>query len=118
MHDGFLRLRGKNVRVAHSNAVWRSRTLLEDMSLSSQRLVFVDENTRILRDTGVCFRRRGDRGYELFGQHAECACEWVSRASELFRKFWWSASVRRLPRDAIIAPAGSCPAHVSVSTQP
>jgi hypothetical protein len=117
MDNGLLRLRGKNVRIAHSNAVGRSRTLLEDMSLSSQWLMFVDEDTRILRDTRVRFRRRGYRGYELFGQHPECACGWMLRASELFQKVLVERVCAPLPRDAIIALAGSYSAHVSVSTQ-
>jgi hypothetical protein len=81
VHNRLLRLRSEYVRVAHSNAVWRSSTLLENMSLAGQWLVFVDENARVFGDARVWLRRRRYRGYEVFRQHTECARVLVLRAA-------------------------------------
>jgi hypothetical protein len=81
VHNRLLRLRSEYMGAAHSDAIWRSSTLLEDMSLGGQWLVFVDENACVLGDACIRLRRRRYGGYKVFGQHGECARVWVSQAA-------------------------------------
>ena len=78
MDNRLVRLRGKNVRAAHSNAIWRSCALLEDMSLGDQWLELVDENAGILGDAGIWLGRGRYGGHKLFGEHGRM---WLSTLS-------------------------------------
>lgn len=112
VHNCLLRLRSEYVRAAHGNAIRRSSTLLEDMSLGGQWLVFVDENARVLGDTCVRLRRRRYGGYKVFGQHAECARVLVLRAGSSIANFSESFGGARL----CAVPASGCH-HRSSHTQ-
>jgi hypothetical protein len=69
VYDGLVGLRGEDMGAAYSNPIRRRRTLLEDVSLSSKWLIFVQEDAGVFRDACVRLRRRGYTGYKVFSEH-------------------------------------------------
>jgi hypothetical protein len=105
MHHSLALLRGKYMRAAHSKAIRCRCTLLEDMALGRQWLVFVEKDASIFRDARIRLRLRGYRGGKVLGEHGDGdgAGKAVTVAS-FVAIFFWCWGRRTDGDDAIFWP--------------